>query len=370
MVWEGCRPNMEYSEFYRIVKGAEGQHAWQIPYGNYLRYNYTSDRIELPLGVTARRKYLSPAMEQPIFGSGVLVLGRADGYGMILNGSTLKIIGEKKFTYGMNHAPVWAGNRMFFPNMLGNFAVKIIYTVHDSSMVTAGFKPAEAGIIVYREQLFFMEEGRRAKLLNIQTGKTVWEIPFSEQCITNPVFDGENIYLTFLNGDVVSLSWQQGNINWKIDCGTVLKNNVLLAGSSVYVFSKDGLWAEYKKDTGALSWKQDGMPPVVAPAAFDGEAIYIASLDHYLYIWDMQNKKILRKFSTGGILTAAPLVTPERIIVAGWDKKLYIFNKEGGTDWSHEFKHALKSSPLLIKDKLYVSVAGEGIYLYENTGSN
>ena len=363
-----CYTFIDYRKYNQKKTSTKMFSSWEMVSGNEQRFNYNPEEIKLPLQKAFFHKHESVLVEQPLVSNTLLTLSLANGTVLFLTYDTLKHIGEKRLAYGIDHSGACENESYYIPNALGKYAVKIFKMVEFRDSRSVGYQHTTSGILLHNNHLFYMENGNKAKLVNLENGKLAWEKMFEEKCKSQPVLANDTLYISFINGDVKAIDWFSGNVFWNSNIGCAITNNPIVFNNRVFVFSKTGIWAKFCSRTGKLLWEKKNMPGVVAAPAWDGNSLYVASTDHKIHAVNPTTMKILWSFETDGVLTGQPFITKSHVIIGSWDKKIYILNKSDGTkDFEETFKKSVKSGLVYLNGKLYINVANRGTYVYTHS---
>lgn len=139
------------------------------------------------------------------------------------------------------------------------------------------------GTGVDRNQL--VDKGETAILaLDARTGKLIWQVPAPLPCWGMPVVEGDRLYVTLGNGDILAdadsynpeeknrgavwcLKLETGEVLWQKEFPNGILNEVALDGQHLYFGCRSGECYCLDKKDGAVKWKQNlGSPIVGAPS--------------------------------------------------------------------------------------------------------
>lgn len=132
------------------------------------------------------------------------------------------------------------------------------------------------------------QEGDKGKMavlcLDARTGKLEWEVETPLPCWGAPIVEGNRVYITLGNGDIVKdakeydpgvenggavwcLDAETGKVHWKSPLKNSILNEVTLDDDRLYVGSRSGHCVCLKKSDGSELWSTDlGSSVVGAPA--------------------------------------------------------------------------------------------------------
>jgi len=159
--------------------------------------------------------------------------------------------------------------------------------------------------------------------VNLGNGTEKWRFPakadknitfFAESTLTD---DGQLITGAY-NNVLYSINPENGNQNWTFNAsenryvgGALYSNNNIFAPSSdnnLYTITLDGN-LRWQATTGHSLW---------ATPVSDGEYVYQPSMDHHLYIYDIETgNEVWKSEDLGGTMIAQPLLSSEGVLYQG-----------------------------------------------------
>ena len=172
----------------------------------------------------------------------------------------------------------------------------------------------------------YLANGKTVYAINLKNGGVEWQYPAEkpdakESYFADPVLteDGQLILASAgPNHSLVSVNPASGYLNWTFsDSKGVWVASPLVVGEIIYAPNADGkiyaldlsgsfLWAKHISDN-AL-WAQ----PVS-----DGEYLYITSLDHHIYAFDMDAKKVAWEMGLNGAIPGQATLDENGILYIG-----------------------------------------------------
>ncbi|MDD2612810.1 MAG: PQQ-binding-like beta-propeller repeat protein, partial [Bacteroidales bacterium] len=147
---------------------------------------------------------------------------------------------------------------------------------------------------------------------------------------------------------------------WEKQVNGSVYTTPLTAGDAVVVGSIDGELTAYYSKTGNIKWNLSLGKTISGNGRVKGNYLYIGA-DADLYKINVENGKIIWKYSATGRLQAEPLILSNQVIFGAWDTYLYCLNKKNGTlnwKWSNGNSQILYSPgdvvPVANKDVVYI----------------
>ena len=185
---------------------------------------------------------------------------------------------------------------------------------------------------------------------------------------TAPLMIGEFLYVTTLDGTLISAKKADGKEFWKFETGPKdLRKPIHSSPASdgeVIVFGSDdgGIYA-VDRLSGSLRWKYQTGASVFATPIIQNETCFVGSLDSSLYAIDARTGKLRWKFNAGSRLYAAASASQDLVFVGGSDGKLTALRADSGTKvWTFSAKGPLSAAPLVAGNLLYLGSLDRTLY--------
>jgi outer membrane protein assembly factor BamB len=199
---------------------------------------------------------------------------------------------------------------------------------------------------------------------------------------SDPVIDGENIYIGCYNGKVYVLEANHGYRLWTYPTenyvGAIVGSPAVADGTLYFGSSDKKLYAVN------TTTKQQAWPPFETkgkiwstPVVHNG-TVYVGSFDHKLYALDVESGTKLWEFSSGGAIVGTPIIYDNAIYFGSLDQKFYAVDiatgalKEGFTPfkadnwfWGKAVAYNGNIIAASLDGKLYALDAESGNKLWE-----
>lgn len=158
-------------------------------------------------------------------------------------------------------------------------------------------------------------------------------------------------------------------LRWQAKIGAIVDSSPAVALGRVYVGAADGRVICVDAFTGQLYWQAETGSDVISSPAVANERVYIGSDDGKLYCFDAQAGTLQWSFATQSAIASSPLVADGRALIASTDGRLYCLDLEGVELWRYEASGAIRSSPALYEQRVYLSTPGALICLDRKSGT-
>ena len=139
---------------------------------------------------------------------------------------------------------------------------------------------------------------------------------------TNPIIDGQNIYIASYQGEIGAYSVENSEFNWHRNASTY--HDLAISGNTVVmVDSKDLIWA-FDKNTGAVLWKQSALKArrLTAPVIWNKQLL-IADHHGVLNYISLQTGDFIGRLTIPGSILSAPVIDHDACYVLNTNGQLY-----------------------------------------------
>lgn len=222
-----------------------------------------------------------------------------------------------------------------------------------------------------------------------------WKFQTKGKLFSSPVICGDIVFIGSCDSNLYALNKTNGDILWKYKTGGEIRSTVAVEASIVYFLSADGYLYALDVDTGRELWRfsTNGEKSYdvwdyfhSSPAVADG-VVYFGSGDYHIYAVDAKSGKLVWKFLTGGIVHAAPTLTPENVYIGSFDGSFYCLKKDGTLQWKFKTvgeryfpKGEIQFHAVLADSTVYFGARdfnvyalnannGSGVWVYHQPGS-
>lgn len=144
---------------------------------------------------------------------------------------------------------------------------------------------------------------------------------------SDPVIDGENIYVGCYNGKVYVLEANHGYRLWTYPSedyvGAIVGSPAVVDGTLYFGSSDKKLYA-INTTTRQQAWEPFETEGKIwsTPVVYNG-TVYVGSFDHKMYAIDTESGTKLWEFSSGGAIAGTPMIYNDTIYFGSLDQKFY-----------------------------------------------
>jgi len=148
-------------------------------------------------------------------------------------------------------------------------------------------------------------------------------IPVGGHIVTDPISDGERLYVGLSEGDLIALDMTD------------------LASRVWTLETQRGVWSE--------------------PLLADGR-LYVSSMDHNLYAIDAETGSEIWRLDLGGALSESPVLYEGNLYVGSFARKLFRISLDGQITAEYPTTEWIWGTPAIVDDTLYVGDAAGWVY--------
>jgi outer membrane protein assembly factor BamB len=171
------------------------------------------------------------------------------------------------------------------------------------------------------------------------TTEPLWRIETGQTIYTKPVIDGDILYTGGEKGVLRAIDKETGKVKWTYRAEAAIASGAGFDDTRVYVMSRDGVVHGVDKTNGKGLWtfSTEGEKQwdywdffLSTPVADDKHWLYFGSGDHHIYSINKRTGAFRWKVETGAIVHGSPVLSGEKVIVGGFDGKMYALDQANG----------------------------------------
>lgn len=201
----------------------------------------------------------------------------------------------------------------------------------------------------------------------LKDGKRQWGVQYGP-IETSPLMIGAFLYVTTLDGTLVSVKKADGTEFWKFEAGMKerrkpIRSSPASDGEVIVFGSDDGAIYAVERLTGKLRWKYQTGGSIFATPVLQGGVCIVGSLDSVLYAIDARTGTLRWKYDTGSRIYAAASASQSLVFIGASDGTVTALSLDSGRKtWSFETKSVVSSAPLIAGEVLYVGSMDRTLY--------
>jgi len=156
-------------------------------------------------------------------------------------------------------------------------------------------------------------------------GSVLWKAVGIGRTNSSPAFFDGCLYLCDGGGQVIAFDALDGRRLWSHDDGTRLFYSPSVDSDGVYYGSGDGRFCKLDRISGRVVWELGTGSPVRGTSLVTAEMVLFCSLDYTVHILEKKTGRPLLSYVAAGMISAAPVLFDNRLLIAAQDKYLYCF---------------------------------------------
>lgn len=182
---------------------------------------------------------------------------------------------------------------------------------------------------------------------------------------SSPAIFGNKIYIGNDNGNLYAFDLTTGEIHGRFETDSKINSDVSLIDSKVIFGNNKG--EIFCLDTLLnLVWKNSSSYKVMSSFTHSGSVLFVPSVEGKLLMVNLNVGSIVKELSTGGVITAPPLLHKNRVYVGSYDKYLYCFDAGTGDLINrYLFEGRIRSSVVVWREYLIVTSDDRNIYCFK-----
>lgn len=171
------------------------------------------------------------------------------------------------------------------------------------------------------------------RIIDIETGKQVNELPLMTYLIASPTVIGDRLFVGTYASEVVCVDWRKLEVVWRYKTGAAdfpFHSSAAVTEKLVVVGGRDKLVHGIDRATGEKRWTFASRAKIDSSPAIVGDRVFIGSNDGNLYELGLNDGKERWKFNAGKPISAGPAIG-EGVLVIGSesrDGRVYCFGKK------------------------------------------
>ncbi|HEX6728658.1 MAG TPA: PQQ-binding-like beta-propeller repeat protein [Pyrinomonadaceae bacterium] len=133
---------------------------------------------------------------------------------------------------------------------------------------------------------------------------------------------------------------------WTYEAGDAIESSAAIVGGTVYVGSQKGELVALNLDNGAVYWRYKIDDPIgESSPAYSGGVVYIGDLAGWLHAVNASDGKKIWAYKTGTEIKSSPVVVDDRVLIGSYDENLYCISSKGSLLWKFKTNGPVHSTP-------------------------
>jgi eukaryotic-like serine/threonine-protein kinase len=147
---------------------------------------------------------------------------------------------------------------------------------------------------------------------------------------------------------------------WTYQADDAIESSAAIVGGTVYVGSQTGELVALNLDNGAVYWKYKIDDPIgESSPAYSGGVVYFGDLAGWLHAVNASDGKKIWAFKTGSEIKSSPVVVGDRVLIGSYDENLYCISSKGSLVWKFKTNGPVHSTPGIANGVAFIAGCDE-----------
>jgi len=215
--------------------------------------------------------------------------------------------------------------------------------------------------------------------LNVD-GALEWKFRTEGPNWTKPVVDEENLYYASMDHNIYAINQSfnaslleldkdgsrtlRTDYKWKTDLGMAIVADPILQDGLIYAATIEGKIFAIDIENGEILWTFDNggeLGAIWGAPVIDGSVIFLADINGNVYTVEKDSGKQIwpTPFNAGGKIVGSGVLTPDGVVFATDEGKLFLINQEKEPKTITSFESAIYSSVEMTGENILIAPASE-----------
>lgn len=228
----------------------------------------------------------------------------------------------------------------------------------------------ETAPVVFGKKLFVSTLEGKLVSIDKSSGVINWifnpDNKFLKASYSSPATDGKFVFYGCDDGYLYAIDFDNGKLKWKFKTNGSIKSNPTLNLKSIFFGSNDGNFYCLDINTGELIWKKEFGVTINNSQAVSDSFVYISTPDGYIWCLDIFSGKEIWKFYSGSLFSYSPLLLKNYLITGAYNKNVYMIDsRTGKLVWSYQLNGRVKSSPIVWREFIIFLTDNRYVYAFK-----
>lgn len=222
--------------------------------------------------------------------------------------------------------------------------------------------------LVLENKLFAVNADGNLYILDLQDGQSAKKATVVElggRLWAQPITDGERVYITSLDHDVIAVDVNTHKVIWHENLGGAVPGSAVLGeDGNLYVGSLESKLEKFDPATGNHETVLEAENWVWSTPSLDGDTLYFSDVDGNFYSYNTSTSSPnWNAIKPDGPVTASPLVREEHVLLATESGSVFAIDRDGKVLWSEEVGGKIYTTPIAVGDLTIVAPLETDFYL-------
>jgi len=225
-----------------------------------------------------------------------------------------------------------------------------------------------AAPLVIDNTLFAVNSDGNLYILDLQDGQSVKDatvVQLGGRLWSQPVTDGERVYITSLDHSVVAVDAASHKVVWHEDLGGAVPGSAVFGTDGMlYVGSLASQLERFDPATGDHQTVLEAENWIWSAPSLDGDTLYFGDVDGNFYSFNTATgKSNWKPVKPDGPITAGPLIQNDHILLATESGTVFAVDRDGKVLWTEEIGGKIYTTPIASDDLIIVAPLETEFYL-------
>lgn len=223
--------------------------------------------------------------------------------------------------------------------------------------------------LVVQDKVFAVNADGNLYVLDLRDGQStkqaVRTIQVDGRLWSQPITDGERVFITSLDHNVVAMDVNTYEVLWRENIGAAVPGSAVLGSDGMlYVGSLASQLVRFDPTTGSYSRVLDADYWIWSTPSMDGDTLYFGDLIGKFYAYNTASSSLnWPPVQPDGPITASPLIQDDSILLATESGNIYALDREGRVLWSQAVGGKIYTTPVSAGGLTLVAPLGADFYL-------
>jgi outer membrane protein assembly factor BamB len=148
---------------------------------------------------------------------------------------------------------------------------------------------------------------------------------------------------------------------WTYEAGESIESSAAIVGGTVYVGTQKGELLSINLQNGSLYWKYTIDAPIgESSPSYSAGVVYVGDLSGWFHAVNAKDGKKIWAFKTGTEIKSSPVVIGDRVLIGSYDQHLYCLSTSNGNVlWKVRTDGPVHSTPSVVDGVAYIAGCDE-----------
>ena len=197
----------------------------------------------------------------------------------------------------------------------------------------------------------------------------LWTFNLESSVKSSPAIYKDYIYLANSEGKLFSVNMEDGSKNWEFDLNSPTNSSPIVHGNRLYIGCEYGFKA-VNVNSHEIKWEYDTTDSVESTPVYYKGIVYFGCDDSHVYGLNATTGKVILNKKLNGDLKSSPIVVKDNIYIASTNGKLYSINVNGDKNWEFTTGDEILSSPAYVNNTILFGSSDGSIYCLNSSNGD